>query len=106
MASSWWCCRCWPSCARTSRSHRDATCGGSLKLLGIALAAALLLLFAQYKAIFRAGNVSNKYIVYTLVPINIISSSVNVTTRAMKPWFQTSQKDIVIDAKVRTPDNL
>src|SRR5690349_16360813 len=43
---------------------------GSLKLFGIALGAALLLLFAQYQAIFRAGNFSNKYIVYTLVPIN------------------------------------
>jgi lipid A ethanolaminephosphotransferase len=79
---------------------------GSLKLAGTALCAALLLLFAQYQAIFRAGNVSNKYIVYTLVPINIISSSVNVATKAMKPWFQTSQQDIVVDAKVTTPDNL
>jgi lipid A ethanolaminephosphotransferase len=79
---------------------------GSLKLFGIALGAALLLLFAQYQAIFRAGNVSNKYIVYTLVPINIISSSVNVATKAMKPWFQTSQKDIVVDAKVAAPADL
>jgi lipid A ethanolaminephosphotransferase len=79
---------------------------GSLKLASIALAAALLLLFSQYQAIFRAGNVSNKYIVYTLVPINIISSSVNVATRAIKPWFQTSQRDIAVDAKVTTPGNL
>ncbi len=79
---------------------------GSLKLSGIALGAALLLLFAQYQAIFRAGNVSNKYIVYTLVPINLISSSVNVLTKEMKPWFQTSQKDLVIDAKVAQPGDL
>jgi lipid A ethanolaminephosphotransferase len=79
---------------------------GSLKLFGIALGAALLLLFSQYQAIFRAGNVSNKYIVYTLVPINIISSSINVATKAIKPWFQTSQRDIAVDAKVTTPGNL
>jgi lipid A ethanolaminephosphotransferase len=79
---------------------------GSLKLLVVALVAALLLLFSQYQAIFRAGNVSNKYIVYMLVPINIISSSINVTAKAIKPWFQTSQKDIVIDAKVTSPDDL
>lgn len=79
---------------------------GSVKLFGIALGAALLLLFSQYQAIFRAGNVSNKYIVYMLVPVNIISSSINVTTKAIKPWFQTSQKDIVVDATVRTPGDL
>jgi lipid A ethanolaminephosphotransferase len=79
---------------------------GSLKLLGLALGAALLLLFSQYQAIFRAGNVSNKYIVYTLVPINIISGSVNVATKAIKPLFRTSQRDIVVDARVTTPDNL
>ena len=79
---------------------------GSLKLLGIALGAALLLLFSEYQAIFRAGNVSNKYIVYMLVPINIISSSINVATKAVKPWFQTSQRDIVVDAKVTPSGNL
>jgi lipid A ethanolaminephosphotransferase len=79
---------------------------GSLKLLAGALVVALLALFAQYQAIYRAGNVSNKYIVYTLVPINLISSSVNVATKEMKPWFQTSQKDLKIDAKVTGPGNL
>jgi lipid A ethanolaminephosphotransferase len=79
---------------------------GSLKLFGIALCVALGLLYAEYQAIFRAGNVSNKYIVYSLVPINLISSSVNVATKAMKPLFQRQQKDIHFDAKVTTPGNL
>lgn len=79
---------------------------GSLKVFVIALAVALLSLWAQYQAIYRAGNVSNKYIVYTLVPINIISSSVNVATKELKPYFQTSQKDLKIDAKVTKPGNL
>src|SRR6185436_6024992 len=35
----------------------------SLKVVGVALCVALLSLYAQYTAIFRAGNVSNKYIV-------------------------------------------
>jgi lipid A ethanolaminephosphotransferase len=79
---------------------------GSLKLFGAALGLALLLLFLQYQAIYRAGNVSNKYIVYTLVPINLISASVNVATKEIKPWFQTSQKDLKVDATVTTPGNL
>jgi lipid A ethanolaminephosphotransferase len=79
---------------------------GSLKLFGIALCVALLSLYAEYNAILLAGNTSNKYIVYSLVPINIISSSVNVATKAMKPWFQTQQKDLEFSAKVTAPGNL
>lgn len=79
---------------------------GSLKLAGIALGIALVSLYAQYDAIFRAGNVSNKYIVYSLVPINVISGSVNAATKAVKPWFRKSQKDLEFPAKVVTPGNL
>jgi lipid A ethanolaminephosphotransferase len=79
---------------------------GSLKLIGIALCIALASLYVEYQAIFRAGNVSNKYIVYSLVPINVISSSVNVATRAVRPWFGKQQKDIAFVAKVKEPKNL
>jgi lipid A ethanolaminephosphotransferase len=79
---------------------------GSLKLFAIALLIALASLYSEYGAIFRAGNVSNKYIVYSLVPINIISSSVNVATKAMKPYLQQSQEDIELSAQVQTPGNL
>jgi lipid A ethanolaminephosphotransferase len=79
---------------------------GSLKLIGVALCIALGSLYVEYQAIFRAGNVSNKYIVYSLVPINIISSSVNVATRAVRPYFRKPQKDIEFVAKVTEPKNL
>src|SRR5262249_5009674 len=61
---------------------------GSLKLFGIAMCIALGSLYAEYHAILRAGNISNKYIVYSLVPINIISSSVNVATKELRPYFR------------------
>ena len=38
-------------------------------------------LYPNYNAILRAGNVSNKYIVYSLVPINIISGSISVASK-------------------------
>jgi lipid A ethanolaminephosphotransferase len=79
---------------------------GSLKLIGIALCIALASLYAEYQAIFRAGNVSNKYIVYSLVPINLISSSVNAATKAIRPYFRRQQRDVEFDAKVTTPENL
>lgn len=79
---------------------------GSLKLAGLALAIALAALYSQYQAIFRAGNVSNKYIVYSLVPINLISASVNAATHALKPHFRTRQQDIDFEARVAQPGNL
>jgi lipid A ethanolaminephosphotransferase len=79
---------------------------GSLKTLAVALCVALALLGVEYGAIFRAGNVSNKYIVYSLVPINIISSSVNAMSKAARPYLRRQQKDIEISAKVAAPGNL
>ena len=55
---------------------------GSLKVIGISLCVAFASLYLEYQAIFRAGNVSNKNIVYTLVPIKLISGSVNVASKA------------------------
>ncbi len=78
----------------------------SLKVFVIAFVLALGSIFIEYHAIFRAGNVSNKYIVYSLVPINIISSTVNVATKELKPYFSRKQKDIQFPARVTAPGNL
>ena len=79
---------------------------GSLKLFGLAMCIALASLYVEYNAIFRAGNVSNKYIVYSLVPINVISSSINVASKAVKPYLRRQQKDIPFTARVTRPGNL
>ncbi len=63
-------------------------------------------MYVQYQAIFRAGNVSNKYIVYTLVPINVISGSVNAATKSLRPYLRKQQQDIQFDAKVTAPKDL
>ena len=78
----------------------------SLKVIGVALSVALLSVYAEYSAIFQAGNVSNKYIVYSLVPINIISGSFSAATRPLKPYLKKRQQNIAISARVATPGNL
>jgi lipid A ethanolaminephosphotransferase len=78
----------------------------SLKVMGVALCVAFLSLYAKYAAIFQAGNVSKKYIVYSLVPINIISGSFSAATNSLKPYLKKSQKNVVISARVATPGNL
>lgn len=79
---------------------------GSLKVMGVVLCVALSSLYAGYTAIFQAGNVSNKYIVYSLVPINIISGSFSAATNPLKPYFKKSQRNIAISARVAAPGNL
>ena len=79
---------------------------GSLKIIGIALLVALGSLYAEYPAIFRAGNVSNKYIVYELVPVNFISGSISVASKALRPYLRRQQKDIPFAARVTAPGNL
>jgi lipid A ethanolaminephosphotransferase len=78
----------------------------SLKLFGAALFLAVVSLSLEYRAIFRAGNTSNKYIVYSLVPINVISASINATARVLGPYVRKDQRDLDIVANVTTPGNL
>ncbi len=79
---------------------------GSLKLFCLTFLIALACLYVEYNAILRAGNVSNKYIVYSLVPVNVISSSINAASKAVKPYFKRSEKEVQVDARVASPDNL
>jgi len=78
----------------------------SLTVMGVALGVALLSLYVEYSAIFQAGNVSKKYIVYSLVPINIISGSFNAAAKSLKPYLKKSQQNVAISARVATPGNL
>lgn len=78
----------------------------SLRLISIALLITIASLYASYKDIHRAGNISNKYIVYSLVPINILSSSINVLAKALKPYLVPHRKDPEISGRVASPGNL
>ncbi|MBC8027934.1 MAG: DUF1705 domain-containing protein [Steroidobacteraceae bacterium] len=79
---------------------------GSLKVFSIALGIALVSLYAEFNAIHRAGNVSNKYIVYSLVPVNVIAGSVSVASKAVRPWFAGDPESVAISARVSAPDDL
>src|SRR6185503_10409456 len=78
----------------------------SLKLVLIGLLIAIACLYSNYKGIHRAGNLSNKYIVYSLVPINVISSSINVLSKSLKPYLAPQGKEPEISGRVSSPGNL
>src|SRR5688572_15018745 len=46
------------------------------------------LLYLNYNAIHRAGNVSNKYIVYSLVPVNIIASATSLASKSARDFVR------------------
>jgi len=78
----------------------------SLQLASIALAVALASLYLNYNAIQRAGNVSNKYIVYSLVPINFLSGGISAAAKYVKPYLASKKKDIEITGHVGSQGNL
>jgi lipid A ethanolaminephosphotransferase len=78
----------------------------SLGLASLSLCVALASLYSQYNAILRAGNVSNKYIVYSLVPINIIASTGSVASKSIRNYVRSHSKEVEISARVSTPGNL
>jgi lipid A ethanolaminephosphotransferase len=78
----------------------------SFKLIAIALAVSVALLYLNYNAIHRAGNVSNKYIVYSLVPINVLSGSLSVASKSIAPYVAARKSEVAITGRVRSNDSL
>jgi lipid A ethanolaminephosphotransferase len=59
----------------------------SAAIFTFALAVALAALYLNYNSVIRAGNVSKKYIVYSLVPVNLISAGLNAAWKSARPWL-------------------
>lgn len=78
----------------------------SSKLIAIALVIAISSLYLNYNPIHRAGNISRKYIVYSLVPINFLTGGINAAYKSLKPYFATDGRDTVIPGHVESPGDL
>lgn len=78
----------------------------SSRLFVAAIAIALTCVYSNYNAIHRAGNVSNKYIVYSLVPINILSSGGSALSKSVKPYLRASRAEVAITGRVASRDDL
>jgi lipid A ethanolaminephosphotransferase len=78
----------------------------SLRVFGIALIVALAAVYLNFNAIHRAGNVSNKYIVYSLVPVNVLAGTISVASKAIRPWLAASAPTVEITGQVESPEDL
>lgn len=79
---------------------------GSAKLFLAAFAVAISVLYLNFNSVIRAGNVSKKYIVYSLVPVNLLSGSLNAAWRTIKPRFPAGGDDADIPGRIAAPGNL
>ena len=78
----------------------------SAKVCAIALSVALGVLYLNYNSVIRAGTASKKYIVYSLVPVNLLYGGTNAAVKSMKPWLGSGSKDIDLGGRVAAPGNL
>jgi lipid A ethanolaminephosphotransferase len=78
----------------------------SLALAAVALGVAATCLYLNYNAILRAGNVSGKYIVYSLVPVNVLSGTIGTAAKALQPYLDFHRRPVEISARVTAPGNL
>ncbi len=78
----------------------------SCRLVAVALIVAVSSLYLNYNPIHRAGNISRKYIVYSLVPINFLSGGISAAYKSLKPYFATGGKDPAIPGHVESPGDL
>ena len=79
---------------------------GSAIVFVTAFAVAIASLYLSYNPILRAGNVSRKYIVYSLVPVNFISGGINAAYKSIKPYFTPDPRRVEIPGRVAAPGNL
>jgi lipid A ethanolaminephosphotransferase len=77
--------------------------GKSLAALLLSLLIAVGALWSQYDSIHRAGNLSNKYIVHMLVPVNVIRSSLSVVQRSLQAWRRAHRSPVVVKGRLSNP---
>jgi lipid A ethanolaminephosphotransferase len=78
----------------------------SLVIVVVALSTAVACLYLNLNPIQRAGNVSKKYIVYSLVPVNVVSGTIGAASKAIAPYLRSFRAPPTFTATVASPGNL
>jgi lipid A ethanolaminephosphotransferase len=79
----------------------------SLKLIALVLVIGVSLLYARFDSISRAVNLSKKYVIHSLTPINYVQGFGSIIQNSMKPYFSKQRaKKIEITGQVTAKNNL
>jgi lipid A ethanolaminephosphotransferase len=80
--------------------------GASVLTAVAALGIGIALVYANYDSIHRAGNVSGKYILHQLTPVNILRSASSVLISQAGEALAGYRKPVVIEGSVRQREDL
>jgi lipid A ethanolaminephosphotransferase len=78
----------------------------SLLVFAAAISIGVGLVYAKYNSIHRAVNISDKYIIHTLVPVNYIRSTASVIHQSIRSYNRKNRKEVEITGHVSTQDDL
>jgi len=78
----------------------------SLKLFILVLVIGIGSVYIKFDSIHRATNLSRKYIIHTLVPVNYIRSTISVINRSLEPYYANSKKEVEITGHITSHDDL
>ncbi|MDH5393318.1 MAG: phosphoethanolamine transferase domain-containing protein [Gammaproteobacteria bacterium] len=70
------------------------------------LAIGIAFLYMEFNIIHRAGNISNKYIVHSLVPVNYLRSLFRTASHSIKPLYASNNKQPDISGRIATEQDL
>ncbi len=80
--------------------------GSSLLVFILSLGIGLGMIYLKYNSIHRAANLSNKYIIHMLVPVNIIRSLASVAQRSIQASYRENRQPVVITGQVTKQEDL
>ncbi len=78
----------------------------SAKIILLSLLIAVSLLYARFDGIQRAVNLSRKYIIHSLIPLNYIQSFGSIIQHSVGPYFAKNALKIEISGSVASQGNL
>lgn len=78
----------------------------SILIFVLAISSGVGFVYLKYSSIHMAANVSDKYIIHSLVPINYINSIGSALHRTVQAYYGKNKKEIVITGSVASVDDL
>jgi len=78
----------------------------SFLVFTLAIVIGVGLVYLKFDSIHRATNISKKYILHSLIPVNQIRSIASVIQHSIEPYFSKNKKQIEISGTVTAQDNL
>ena len=78
----------------------------SLLIFTLAVGIGMGLVYTNYQTIHRAVNISNKYIIHTLVPVNFIRSTASALHRSIESYNRKHKREVQITGHISSQDDL